>query len=886
MYLLTETAMGDSAHYEILSLEEVESLKKEHKFLAGRMDGAKRKLALEMKLRDAASSLNRLYGAKSPRGSEEYPAGGSPKSHRRSGSIFGRAPGSQDKADEELAVSSRKCDELAHEIWSVEGRVATIHRRLLEHTAGVLQLTHKGLKKNPKNNIPHTPESLSSHNTQGSVDEFDDRSLYRPFDPGDEFGYASRAPPVPADPSTPSAPSALGLDAVQSMEQRLEELSARMRDQVLRSNPDSDFHAVPLPAHRGSPTDPTAGLEAHLAYITSALGMIHAHPPPDATPTRGGDDGPSVAHLGDLNARIFDIVAQSGLPHSQTLPPPPETADGGASEQLAYLGTGLDGLQRRIEGLLDQKSILTTQIQQQRELNSKSDAERDAHIGDLVEQLAHVRKDLEGAERDHQRSQDEMGLVVGQLESVRRELSDHQQRSVPAEDAGALSAEKDARAHAEAELVRLQAIVQELERDRAAQAEAHEARLRAESEVARLESELEALRSQPTSDPEELAAVRAHADGEIQRLQGVIDQLHGEADARAEVAAEARERSEQQMAELEAAMQQIRSESDARVRESMEMRAQAESEVTQLQASMEQLRSDIQSQLQEATDGRTRAEADATRLQTELTQMEGEVARLQTELTMAKAELDGAYGSRSERAAAAANSGIQEEIDALNTRNLELMEELAGLKAGKPGGGSSDKRVQMLEKELRETVDDYESMTKASIEFEKERERFEGVIDALRDRCEQLETQINEERIQWMGIHHAPMSRDGTTSETTSTMVLKNEFKKMMRDTRIENMRILKVSTYKYQTFTSTYTNAPRLGRTGRTPQARKPDPIFEEGAGQCGRRCEQSHAHLHPGHRDMNIMISPFPSSFHVATLLGYPTVDFSSMISILRTY
>ncbi|PLB35132.1 involucrin repeat protein [Aspergillus candidus] len=792
MYLLTETAMGDSAHYEILSLEEVESLKKEHKFLAGRMDGAKRKLALEMKLRDAASSLNRLYGAKSPRGSEEYAAGGSPKSHRRSGSIFGRTPGSQDKADEELAVSSRKCDELAHEIWSVEGRVATIHRRLLEHTAGVLQLTHKGLKKNPKNNIPHTPESLSSHNTQGSVDEFDDRSLYRPFDPGDEFGYARRAPPVPADPSTPSAPSALGLDAVQSMERRLEELSARMRDQVSRSNPDSEFHAAPLPADRGSPTDPTAGLEAHLAYITSALGMIHAHPPPDATPTRGGDDGPSVAHLGDLNARIFDIVAQSGLPHSQTLPPPPEAADGGVSEQLAYLGTGLDGLQRRIEGLLDQKSILTTQIQQQRELNSKSDAERDAHIGDLVEQLAHVRKDLEGTERDHQRSQDEMGLVVGQLEAVRRELSDHQQRSVPAEDAGALSAEKDARAHAEAELVRLQAIVQELERDRAAQAEAHEARLRAESEVARLESDLEALRSQPTSDPEEMAAVRAHADGEIQRLQGVIDQLHSEADARAEEAAEARERSEQQMAELEAAMQQIRSESDARVRESMEMRAQAEGEVAQLQASMEQLRSDIQSQLQEATDGRTRAEADATHLQTELTQMEGEVARLQTELTMAKAELDGAYGSRSERAAAAANSGIQEEIDALNTRNLELMEELAGLKAGKPGGGTSDRRVQMLEKELRETVDDYESMTKASIEFEKERERFEGVIDSLRDRCEQLETQINEERIQWMGIHHAPMSRDGTTSETTSTMVLKNEFKKMMRDTRIENMRILK----------------------------------------------------------------------------------------------
>ena len=126
---------------------------------------------------------------------------------------------------------------------------------------------------------------------------------------------------------------------------------------------------------------------------------------------------------------------------------------------------------------------------------------------------------------------------------------------------------------------------------------------------------------------------------------------------------------------------------------------------------------------------------------------------------------------------------------------VELAQELAAIKAKKPGDGNLQRRVETLEKELRETIDDYESMTKASIEFEKEREGFEGVIDRLRDRCEQLETQINEERINWMGLSSpSSMGRDGT-SETTSTMVLKNEFKKMMRDTRTENMKILKVST-------------------------------------------------------------------------------------------
>ncbi|KAJ5133734.1 hypothetical protein N7526_005099 [Penicillium atrosanguineum] len=61
MYLLTETAMGDSNNFEILSFEEVEGLKKERALLSTRIEGTKRKLALETKLRDAAQSIGRLY---------------------------------------------------------------------------------------------------------------------------------------------------------------------------------------------------------------------------------------------------------------------------------------------------------------------------------------------------------------------------------------------------------------------------------------------------------------------------------------------------------------------------------------------------------------------------------------------------------------------------------------------------------------------------------------------------------------------------------------------------------------------------------------------------------------------------------------------------------
>ncbi|EAW10577.1 involucrin repeat protein [Aspergillus clavatus NRRL 1] len=874
MYLLTETAIGDSMNYEILSLEEVEALKKEYTVLSSRLNATKRKLALEMKLRDAALSLSRLYTPTGTRDSEQYYSSTSPESHRGD---FERGP--LDKTDEELAVSTRKCENLAHEIWNLERKAQHLRQRLVEHTAGVLQMTHKGLKKNMKD-VPHTPESLSSHNTRASVDEFDDRSLYKTSDNLDELaGFGAR--------------ELLGSDAIHDTEKKLQVLSERLRDTILQLHPEADHGPIPQPSSDRGPVSSTATVEAHLAYIENGLSIVAANP--SETPRALEQDPGTENDLREINTRLHHVVGQSGLSRSQALVPPPDSSSDGLKAQLDYLSLSIDDIHKQIEKLLEQKSILTTQIQQQRELNSKSDAERDAHIADLVEQIAHIRrdlelseqegqkakqeleltiqqiahtrkdlelseqegqkskqeleltiqqiahtrKDLELSEQEGQKSKQELELAIQQLDELRRENAGLQQhKSVADDQATALAFEKQARAQAEAEMASLQAIVHGLQQQKGAQGEAHEARVQAEQEAARLESQLEQLRSETVSHTEELTAARLKADSEVARLQNVIDQLHQEADARAEEATEARDRAEQQILQLEETIQHVRDEADTRVTDALESRAVAEGEVARLDASiqqlrtgmesqiressearahaeersthlqaelaaaegelsrlqgtMEQLQKDMQTQLNDANETRTTAQDSAKRLQTELTEMEGELVRVQTELTMAKAELDGAYGSRSERAAkVAVNPAIQKELDALNTRNLELAEELAALKAGKPGSSDLQQRVQMLERELRETIDDYEVMTKASIEFEKERERYEGMIDGLRDRCEQLETQLNEERINWMGMMNNAVGQNGTY-ETTSTMVLKNEFKKMMRDTRIENMKILK----------------------------------------------------------------------------------------------
>ncbi|KAJ5225787.1 hypothetical protein N7468_007012 [Penicillium chermesinum] len=656
MFLLAQTAMGDSTDYEILSFEEVDALKKERHLLAGRIAGTKRRLALETKLRDAAQSIGRLYSPPSPRSSGEY----GEKSHRRSRSIFGKSGTAEalSKTDSELAASQRKCEELAQELWKLERREQHIKERLLEHTAGVLQLTHKGLKK------PKTSDAEGDN----PYDEFDDRSLYRTPEHIDNFGLQGNINPAAA--------------------------------QAISDGPSSEA------------------------------------------------EGAWRQQITELNRRVQSIVERFGLTRSPTLPPPPSANEGeGLEEQLDYLQTGINGLESRVDGLLEQKTILTTQIQQQRELNSKSDAERDAHIADLTEQLAHLRRDYDVSQRDGKAAQDELAMVTEQLEQLR-------QNGSPQDEANA------ALLQSEGEVARLHSV------------------------VSSLEHELESLRHEVDSSTE-VQEARTRAEQQVAQLEATIEQIRTEsADLVQEAEARAHQEAGERIRDIEESMQTV----EERALAAEERVQTAENHIQEARA----LAQEAEERLREAVDQRTEAQENATRIQKEMEDMESELVRMSTELTMVKAELDGAYGTRAQRAAdIAGNPEIQKEIDALNTRNAELEKEIAALKQ-QGGGSDSQTRADTLEKELRETLDDYEAMTKASIEFEKERERFESIIDNMRDRMEQLETQLSEERINWMNVNSpTSVGRDGG-SETTSTMVLKNEFKKMMRDTRNENLKILR----------------------------------------------------------------------------------------------
>ncbi|OCH95907.1 hypothetical protein OBBRIDRAFT_444192 [Obba rivulosa] len=142
--LLASEAVVDSRGCEILNSEEVEELKKEHQVLSARLVAMSKKLSLETKIRDAALSLSK--------------ANASYKSVSKATS-------------EQLDTANRKVELAQKELWRVSERANEIHRRLLEHRAGVLSYSIRSMERqaspNPYSLLP-LPPSNGDSSTSGS----------------------------------------------------------------------------------------------------------------------------------------------------------------------------------------------------------------------------------------------------------------------------------------------------------------------------------------------------------------------------------------------------------------------------------------------------------------------------------------------------------------------------------------------------------------------------------------------------------------------------------------------------------------------------------------------------------------------------------------------
>ena len=758
--------MDDSQDFKIMSQEESDATRKELSVLATRIDGTKRKLALEIKLRDAAQSLNRLQDAPESVESSPNPA----KRHRRS--VLGSRGSLNDilnKTDDELAVSTRKCDELAQELWSLEKRVDFMQTRLLEHTAAVLQITHKGFLKNEATTLGST----------GPSGGFDGRDRYQAFDLTRDFDDSGFLPTLDsfldhAEPRANGRASAESPDyteqtqAILETERKLEDLNSRLRESIAWIT--STNQPKPVPPVRGLETGqrPEQLLDDQLQFLAECFTTLQES---HATLEQEVKRSTNVTEkkLENLNTQLREIITWSFKGQKSEYPVPPESAGKGPEGQIKYLEAGLDTVLQWVQRFNDDKDNLSSQT---------ADSEGKASQYDTI--LLGLWEILLGGEEEARRQ-----------DPIQREVRS-EGFSIQAFSAKVQTLFARATGLQEQKEILARQVQQQREVNTTSDSQRN-------IKVTEISLELEQAKRSLSDKEQETNEVRDN----LVLMTARVDAMHQEAN----------------LLEQQQSMNQervLKAEKEARKASNEKLQAELEEKkrlLTDLEIELAETKDDFgissagmlgtleesDKRIQSLNNDLQISRHEHEKSLNEMRELERQIVVLQTELTVAKAELDGAYGTRAQRAAEqASNPAKQQEFEELISRNKDLSVELAETKnrhqAAEHANIDLNQRMQTLQRELTETIGEYEAMTRASIEFEREREQIESTLDALRERCESAEGQLSEEKVRWLGMKSPGSTRESISQGTTSTQVLKNEFKKMMRDTRAENMRALRVS--------------------------------------------------------------------------------------------
>ena len=704
VHLLVETALGDSSQYEVLSQEEVDDLKKQHQSLTQRIEQTRQNLAIQSKYRDAAVSMAKLYSPDKKDGK------------RRSGILHHKSD-SVKEADIERLRSEEKCEELAAELWSLEKRLMGPQLRLLKHTAGILQMTHKGPKKTSKGQgpnqagIPGSPESIYTyHNARNSMEQvseenfFDERSLYRSADRLDVYGDQAGKESVVGSP--PRSQAREQMQMIAKTEQKLENLNSRLRELIVKANPEQEqAFGRPPPAStnaQGKPTEGVDTLQSHLDYLEKSISTIDQEQ--NQVMSRQKESDAAMEELiEDMNNELHNVLVQYDPNH----PEAPQHDGVNFDDHISYFQGSVKAIEEELgrggqrEGFQDNVSQMEAvlvglwdivQSGQQDIRKRKEERKTTRSQNGLPADEDDMSDDDDDTDPNEPFSIQAFSAKVQWLYSQATQLKDHKkvlQRQIKQQRE--LNSKSDATKDAE-----MMQKVQDLER--------------VKSLLTRTEMDADNVRAQLSTVMEKL--------NESQQQERLRDQERAGSESTAVRAAqEELDLRNETISRLEQELQEIKDDHNIAGVEIQSQLSEAEAKITIVTAEL----SSAISAKTTAEESLREQEATVEAKEREMDDMNQNLARLQTEVTIARAELDGAYGTRAQRAAeVAANPAIQREIDDLNKSNTSLTAELASLRSASASGAGSkenDAKVTTLKKELEETIGEYEIMTKASIEW-------------------------------------------------------------------------------------------------------------------------------------------------------------------------
>lgn len=464
---------------------------------------------------------------------------------------------------------------------------------------------------------------------------------------------------------------------------------------------------------------------------------------------------------------------------------PDEDYNANESFSLPAFSSKVQWLFSRAMGMKDKHSVLLRQIKQQRELNNKSDAQKEEQFQRLNEQLFSARSEKKSMEDELERAMD----LLRQAEEQKSTADPQAMRDIQERNAGL-----------EGQVINMQ------ERLAAFDKELKDSRERSiayENQLKDVQESAVAYQKQLQEAEKRYAELeREHKENqEVTSLYNVksreIDDRSAGYEAQLRDAQERAVALEAQLREAQEAQDDVRVKAAAQQAELAQSAAKVDELVTALKAAT------VES---EAASARSLEATNALNAkEEEYRNLEGEIVRLTTELTFAKAELDGAYGSRSQRAAeSAANPAIKKELDDLAEKNQSLLAELEALGRLQDVASQSEQEARQSERSLKAELSgmaiEYEALTRDAITNERDREILEAQIDKLRREKEILERDLNDEKVKWLGVRTpgAPSTPGGGASQlemgATSVRIMRDEFRKMMRERTNEGLKALRVS--------------------------------------------------------------------------------------------
>ncbi|KAH8892033.1 hypothetical protein GQ53DRAFT_841339 [Thozetella sp. PMI_491] len=678
VHLLTETALTDSKRYEILSQEEVDTLKKQIQSLTLRIEQTRANLAIQSKYRDAAISMTKLYSPTRP------------DSKRRSllGNRLSGGDASAKEAELERQASERRCEELATELYSLEKRVVEPERRLLRHTAAILQMTHRTPSKKSgqpasgqqlPNGIPGSPESLYTYsNGRNSLDPQnddafpDDWNLYQPG----SGGAPKPAAEIPSKSLVQEQNTQLRDEAdrlkgqnadqfqtISDTQSKLENLNGQLRDVIIQFNSARGGELGKVPSGPNSLKQQLQFLEMGLAAAaeeqamraareadTAASRAAEASQVSEAAAKSGAEASELRSSLAEaerraeaLSRRIKDALEGSRPDH----PAPPAATGMGLGDQFSYLEDSLRTLEAELSKAVEFTSSMSA--------NKQNNEQVETILMGLWDIIQSGYAGIQQQKAERRKTRTEKGL-----EPDDEDMSGDEMPNI--DEPYSLSA--------------FSTKVQWLY-----------------AQATSLKEEKGILKRQIKQQRELNSKSGSEKELELKSKIEEVEKMKGQLTA-----------SEKQVKESQGQL----TERNTKIAALEASGKEAESKLAAVEASV----SDIKAQLAQATEAKATAEESAKKLEKdakqkdeELEQLNVMVIELKTELTFAKAELDGAYGSRRERAAEAAALSKSSETT-----------ELAN-------------QVEKLKTELASTLKEFEAMTKETLAAEREKIELESKLD-------------------------------------------------------------------------------------------------------------------------------------------------------------